>query len=202
MVKIETFLVKDTKYEKSIVEALIHGNMGAYYRELALLEKDKKKKNILLALSEHISGLECREKLLQNYPEKNDEINGLIATSYHCIGEDYFAMNEFESALKYHKKAEQLRYDLHQKRKDIGQKDKWIQSCSMICKVILSVEEVNGEDLHIYCDKFRVLNDFYKTQGDKKNLEEILRDFKQMYEKYDFNGLNMEDFVTESRKYG
>lgn len=197
---IEVGSQREENYEKRIVEALIHGNMGAYHRELALFGNNVEM-NLDSALCEHQKGLNCRQELLKEYPEKSSELDGLIATSYHCIGKDYFALKDYELALENHKQAEQLRNIVSHNYKETGQRDKWIQSCNMICITIQNIENVLEDDLELYCDKFKILCNFYIENEDITNLEILLKDFNMMSEKIDMQKYDIESVVREIREW-
>lgn len=190
----------EENYEKRIVEALIHGNMGAYYREMALFGQNVEN-NLEHALKEHREGLECREKLLKEYPEKKDRIDGLIATSYHCIGRDYFSMGNYKCALDNHIKAEELRRSLYQKNRENGQKDKWMQSCNMICSTIINMGKEAEKQLDTFCKKFEMLKKFYWEQKDRKGLEDILRIFGEISEHFDLQKYDRNPSIGDIREY-
>ncbi len=184
-------------YNKWLVRALIHGNMGAYYREAAWLEEgEAREQKLRLAEKEHRRGLKIRKRLKEMYPKKAGELDGFIATAHHCIGRDLADIGDLEEALREHIKAEALRRDVVAKDKENGQKTKWIQSCGMICDTVKEIFLSDGsdrlgkltevidfqdgsvEDLYVRC--FRLALEYFQSNRNRREIEKIRGNYEIM----------------------
>ena len=184
-------------YNKWLVRALIHGNMGAYYREAAWLEEGRtREQKLRLAEKEHRRGLKIRKRLKEMYPEKAEKLNGFIATAHHCIGRDLADIGDLEEALKEHIKAEALRRDVVAKDEENGQKTKWIQSCGMICDTVKEIflsggsarlgklteviefQDGSVEDLYVRC--FRLSLEYFQSNRNRRKIEKIRGNYEIM----------------------
>lgn len=181
-------------YNKWLTRALIHGNMGAYYRAAAALGNgEEREPRLCAAVREHRRGLKIRETLKDLYPDKAEELEGYIATAHHCIGRDLFDLGKFKEALEEHMTAEFLRRNILQNQ-EIGQQTKWIQSCEMICETVqamyrkedrASLEELDrnhefeGGSLEAYYHQcYHCAKTYYKKTGNRKELQKLARNYK------------------------
>ncbi len=184
-------------YNKWLVRALIHGNMGAYYRATAWLEEGRdRERNLRLAEKEHRRGLKIRKRLKEMYSDKAGKLAGFIATAHHCIGRDLADIGDLEEALKEHIKAEALRRDVVAKDEENGQKTKWIQSCGMICDTVKEIflsggsarlgkltevidfQDGSVEDLYVRC--FRLALEYFQSNRNRREIEKIRGNYEIM----------------------
>lgn len=191
----------EDRYNKWLSRALIHGNTGAYYREISYLETGAERENSLrMAEREHRRGLKLRKALQAMYKDedKAEELKGYIATSHHCIGRDLSDLGEQPEALAEHMEAETLRRSIINISSEKGQKTKWIQSCRMICNVlkelVLSggrealenlerkIEFSDGSPGELYNRCLHSAKDYYEESGDPKEIERLRENFETMKE--------------------
>lgn len=185
----------DDRYNKWLARALIHGNTGAYYREISYLETGKEKiKSLRMAEKEHRRGLEIRRVLQDMYTDKAEELKGYIATSHHCIGRDLFDIGELPEALAEHMEAEFLRRSIVDEGSEKGQKTKWIQSCRMICNILGDTALSGGGEAlgslepkmkfsdeslgELYNRCLHSAKDYYEDNGSRKEIERLRDNFE------------------------
>ena len=155
-------------YEKEIVRALIHGNLGAYYITVARLEEDDSYYD--RALREHTEGLKIREKLYEE--QNNDSTLALIATSHYCIGVDYKGLHNYDDAI------EELYCSFKIRNRKGTSNYGSVQSGVEIWRTILAVKEDEVADIiqgkiEEYVSILIKSADFYLENGDENGLKKM-----------------------------
>ena len=147
----------NTSIDASLEEAMLYGNIGAYY--LRMYDQQKDTALLHKALDYHNRGLSLKDSVFKNNPGHREK-NRLLGQSYLCLATDYFQLGDYVESLINHRKA--LKYFNHE---DVTEKMRLVESCTRCIGTINRLLGANNSDVANYFTE--VLEVYHKALENK-----------------------------------